>query len=130
MVKFALISAINFDRPIESYIPPLGLAYITAYLKEYLNFEDTVIVDSPNQLSSIKPDILGISSVSQNFGRAIEIAKRIKSNLDIPIIVGGCHISALLHTLPDCFDIGVLGEWEQTVLEIIENFERYGSVKS
>jgi radical SAM superfamily enzyme YgiQ (UPF0313 family) len=38
-------------------------------------------------------------------------------------IVGGNHLTALPHTLLRCFDVGVLGEGEQTFLELIQLLE-------
>ena len=52
------------------------------------------------------------------------LASEIKKSLDIPVIVGGVHIS----TLPSClgdFDLGVIGEGEETMLELMRIFERH-----
>ena len=128
MTKLALINVINDTREIEKSLPPLGLAYIAAYLRRYADLNNIMIIDnaSIDEMDRYKPDIIGISSVSQNFDRAIKTAKTIKSMFDIPVIIGGAHITALPHTIPNCFDIGVLREGEQTMLELIDAYDRQG----
>lgn len=128
MTKLALINVINDTREIEKSLPPLGLAYIAAYLRKYADLNNIMIIDnaSIDEMERYKPDIIGISSVSQNFDIATKTAKTIKSMFDIPVIIGGVHITALPHTLPNCFDIGVLREGEQTMLELIDAYDRQG----
>jgi len=110
--------------------PPLGLAYIASYLRKYGNFDNTVIIDKEEPLKAIqkkKPDVVGISSVTPEFSRAESLAKNIKEKFDIPVIVGSSHISSIPSNLHNCFDIGVIGEGEQTVLELVSLFESKGS---
>ncbi|TFH46852.1 MAG: B12-binding domain-containing radical SAM protein, partial [ANME-2 cluster archaeon] len=128
MTELCLVNVVDPESKIEVHMPHLGLGYIAAYLREYSHFDKIKIIngDDPEKLLSLKPDIVGISSVSQNFNRAIYYGEMIKKELDIPLIVGGIHISALPHTLPDCFDIAVIGEGEQTMLELLEMFDKNG----
>ena len=128
MTELCLVNVIDPESKIERHMPHLGLGYIAAYLREYSHFDKIKIVDGydPEKILSLKPDIVGISSVSQNFDRTINLAGKIKHELDIPLIVGGIHISALPHTLPDCFDVAVIGEGEQTMLELLELYEDDG----
>jgi anaerobic magnesium-protoporphyrin IX monomethyl ester cyclase len=132
MTKLCLINVVDLNSKIERYMPQLGLGYIAAYLQKYSNInkiriaEDSIMED----IHLFNPDIVGISSVSQNFNRSINLAEKIKNELDIPIIVGGIHISALPHTLQNCFDIAVIGEGEQTMLELLEMFEKNGLDKT
>ena len=128
IMKLALIS---LDR--SGGNPPLGLAYIAAYLRKYNNFSDTVIIDKEDPIKAVKkskPDLIGISAVTTEFPDAIELAKNIKSTFDLPTIVGGVHISALPQSLPEVFDVGVMGEGEKTVSELVENFEKTGELKN
>jgi hypothetical protein len=41
-------------------------------------------------------------------------------------IVGGIHITLLPNKLASEFDVGVLGEGEQTFLELLQTFKKYG----
>jgi len=139
MTKLTLVS-------LQDSLPPLGLAYIASYLREYGDFNNTKIV-SVDLLHNLKnerenldrgvvkikksnPDIIGISSVTQEFGIASQLARILKSVLDVPIIVGGPHITAIPYTLPESFDIAVLGEGEQTILELIKLYEKSGFNKN
>jgi radical SAM superfamily enzyme YgiQ (UPF0313 family) len=110
--------------------PPLGIAYIASYLRKYANFDNTIIIDKENPMEVIqkkKPDVVGISSVTPEFSKAESLAGRIKDKFEIPVMVGSSHISSIPNNLRDCFDLGVIGEGEQTVLELVSLFENEGS---
>lgn len=121
---------------LQNKLPPLGLAYIASYLRKYGDFNDIKILtfnylySTENtdkvvkKILSESPDIIGFSSVTQDFNIAKKIASKIKSVSDIPIIIGGPHITSLPYTLPKCFDIAVLGEGEKTMLELLKLFEK------
>jgi len=123
---------VNPDK--EAVDPPLGLCYIASYLREYGGFNDIVIVDKENELKKIekeKPDLVGISVFTKDFNMSNELARKIKSRFDIPVLIGGSHISNMPEHLPHTnFDIGILGEGEQTMLELIQLYEKYGKFSS
>jgi radical SAM superfamily enzyme YgiQ (UPF0313 family) len=105
----------------ESQIPP-GLQYLAGYLsgKNLLRGEDILFANSAREAIDFKPDILGIGSVSQTINDAVDTASEVKKALpDCWTVLGGYHISALPETLPKIFDIGVIGEGEQTLAEIV-----------
>lgn len=130
MTKLLLISATDEKRAMDMALQPLGLAYIASYLRENVNLKNIQIVtknaEIEHAMSVFKPDIVGISSVTQNYNLAAKISNYIKQELDIPVIIGGHHITALPNNLDQSMDIGVLGEGEQTMLELIETFEQNG----
>lgn len=133
MTKIWFINCINENRKrgVETSYSGLGTSYIASYIRKYGGFRDVVITETGQSLGSelvrkVSPDIVGISSVTQNFNIAQEIAKRIKKESDIPIIVGGHHITALPNNLTECIDIAVLGEGEQTFLELLYAYEVNG----
>lgn len=121
---------------------PLGLGYIAAVLEER---HDVMVIDvgaerlSNNSLkkriSKIDPEIVGITSDTLTFQRALEIAEIVKRvNWKIIVVVGGAHSNALpsypLKYL--CFDISVYGEGERTVVELwarIEEGKSYEDVR-
>src|SRR3990172_8028733 len=109
-MKLALVSVDEMEA-----LPPLGLGYIASYLRKYADFDNTVIVDKEDQIERIRrerPDVVGISATTLDFKKAEAIARRVKEEFDLPTLVGGFHVTALPHKLPDCFDVGVLGEGE------------------
>ena len=76
-------------------------------------------VDTRDELDSIQ--ILGISCTSQDYAVAIEKAREAKSlRPSLVTVLGGHHISHLPETLDECFDIGVVGEGEQTFTELLD----------
>jgi radical SAM superfamily enzyme YgiQ (UPF0313 family) len=124
-MKLALVC---LDR--EEPDPPLGIAYIASYIRKYSDFDNIVIVDKEDPIKRIKkekPDIVGISSMTHEFHLAKKLAEEIKTRFDVPIIIGGYHISLLPHHIAGTkFDIGVLGEGEQTMTELLRVYEKYG----
>lgn len=123
----------NMDVTGEEGHPPLGLGYIASYLRKYSDFNNISIVEKEsNLLNSIirrKPDIVGIASVSVQFNNAVKLAEEIKKELDIPVIIGGQHITSIPHVLPNVFDLAVVGEGEETILELIKTFSEDGKFK-
>lgn len=112
-----------------AYWPPLGLCYIAAMLEKgginvkiidglNLNITSEEIVKN---IADYNPDIIGFTSVTIGHHRTIECANLIKRTYpNIPIIIGGPHVTfSPKDTLKDeCFDIGVIGEGEYTMIEL------------
>ncbi|MFC1786429.1 B12-binding domain-containing radical SAM protein [Halobacteriota archaeon] len=123
-MKIALVNVLDVPE-----VPPMGLAYIATYLREYGSFENTKIIDANVEnvwdgIKIYKPDVIAISSMTITYSTAIELAKRIKQEQDVPCIIGGPHISTLPSSLSKDFDMGVIGEGEQTILELIQLYDK------
>lgn len=115
------ITLVNVNIGFERGIMPLGLCSISAYLKMYGGFVDITLLDSNCQdifCSFVPSDIVGISAVSQTIEQAITFAEHVRSVCDATIILGGVHISTN-PVLPSAFDFGVIGEGEETMLELV-----------
>ncbi len=125
-MKLALV---NLNRDYGD--PPLGLMYIASYLRKHGNFDNTVIVDKEDVMKAIKrekPDAVAFSSMTFEFFESNALAKQVKRQLGIPLITGGAHISSIpSHLKESSFDIAVIGEGEQTMLELVQLYERKGS---
>lgn len=119
-MKLLLVNAINTERDIETVYPPLGLAYLAASLEKEQAGVEVKIVDRDVEkaIEVFFPDAVGVSSVSQNYGRACEIAALCKAR-KIPVFVGGVHITLLPQSLSEDFAFGVVGEAEETIVEIV-----------
>lgn len=116
------LTLVNISRGFATGIIPLGLTSISAYLKKYGGYGNICLLDSNWQdiYKEFKPtDIVGIGSVTQDIKKAIHFAEFVKSKYKIPIVLGGVHISTY-RKLPEPFDIGVIGEGEDTMLELMQ----------
>lgn len=128
-MKLALV---NLNRDYGD--PPLGLMYIASYLRKCGGFYNTLIVDKEDVIKAIrreKPDVVAFSSMTFEFFESNAIARQVKEQFGIPAIIGGAHISSIPSHLKDSsFDIAVLGEGEQTMLELMQLYERKGSFEA
>jgi anaerobic magnesium-protoporphyrin IX monomethyl ester cyclase len=83
-------------------------------------------------IEKVKPDVVGITSLSQTFKAASRVAGIAKSvDSRITIIIGGPHPSMVGGEVLACndIDIGVKGEGEKTILELLEYFEKKKSLR-
>lgn len=138
MIKILLIiSVIKPNKFTTLSKIPLGVGYIASYLRKYNDPVEIKIIersyeqDIKDLIRTFKPNVVGISSSTQNYGPACVIASEIKAiDNEILVIVGGHHITALPQNLNKAMDVGVLGEGEETFSEIIRAYEKNNSYKS
>ncbi len=127
---------------LTNIMPPLGLAYIAAYLEQHdihttiVDYFATPDSDSLLQgyLLDLKPAFLGISSTTSSFPDSTRVARLAKKCLPgIQVVVGGAHVSALKESILERFteiDFTVVGEGEATFLELIQRRgEEPGEIK-
>lgn len=123
--KFLLINAIDISQSLQTSLPPLSLGYLVSSLRSKFGNEliDFKIVDRDvkKEITRYKPDIVGITCVSQNYNYAIDYAKIAKKR-KIPVIVGGTHITVLPTTLTKDMDVAVIGEGEEAIKELFSVF--------
>ncbi len=109
--------------------PLLGIAYMASYLKEQLGLEDIFLEVSAQRAMEQKPDLLAISSFSEKYGQVSkEVADIRQEYPDLPIILGGPHISALPQSLSQHIDVGVIGEGEKPMVAMVELLQKQGSL--
>lgn len=136
-MKVLLATAPNIKkRGIVEYppiYPPLGLMYISSQIKNKLPQVEVCLIDGLkigfetfwNKLKKENPDIIGLSFNTLNSVDAFHISEKIKAEFpDSLLIAGGTHTSFLpVNTLQKgAFDIGIIGEGELTMIDIITNF--------
>lgn len=110
---------------------PLGVYYLAACMRQAGH--DVCVVDGEALGMTVAavaakaleygPDIVGISSTTVAFHRALETAGEIKARIpDIPVVIGGPHVTAVreevLRHLE--FDFAVYGEGEETLKELLD----------
>jgi len=117
-------------------LPPLGLCYLAAVLLEKGHSakildcaaEKIPLAGLGDEIRAFEPDVLGVTATTVSYPAAravLSAAKAIDPHL--PTVLGGAHICALpLPTMDENpgLDIGVIGEGETTLLEIVECLER------
>lgn len=111
--------------------PSLGLCYLAAATRE--NGYKTEIIDAialklkndelAREIAKKSPAFVGVSAVTLSAHNAGDLAEKIKKiNKNIKIIAGGVHITAApIETMEKfpCFDIGIIGEGETTIVELL-----------
>lgn len=110
--------------------PPLGLAYLASYLREH-GFEchiiDANVLRMPvpevlKYIQDINPSLVGISTNVITHKDGIILAQEIRRQwLKLPIVLGGPLPSSLPYTALGVADVVVIGEGEETLLEIVKN---------
>jgi len=124
-IRILFINAINPFVEVERRYPNLGLGYLVSSLRNNFgqNTFNFKIIDNnvKKEILSFDPDIIGITSVSQNYNRAKEYAHFAKIK-NIPVIIGGVHISTLPQSLSNDMTVGCLGEGEKTILDLFSVF--------
>src|SRR3989344_106130 len=123
------IALINLNRYNNGDTPPLNLISIATYLNKHLNFCDIKIFDVnfEDVVLSVKlfdPDLIGFTAMTVDYALAIELSKKIKLFKNIPIVIGGVHISTLPISMERSFDMGIIGEGEETMLDIVKLYNK------
>lgn len=134
-MKILLVNCINLEeglRAQEDSAEHLGILYIASSLRRHFteNELEIKVTYGPvfgSTLDDEKPDIVGLSSVSQNYHIAQRYAKLCRER-NIPVIVGGVHISTLPHTLTEDMDVGIINEGEDAIVELMRVFMEDGSL--
>ena len=124
-------------------MPPLGLAWLAAVLREngYSNVSiiDSVVNNYSNEnvleiLRRNTPDIIGMSFGTQNRFYAFDLIREIKKKFsNITIVAGGPHPTLtaddMLHSIKEV-DIVVKGEGEYTFLDLVKTLDIKGNLKN
>jgi radical SAM superfamily enzyme YgiQ (UPF0313 family) len=121
----------KFDEA-RSVQQPLGIAYLAAFLEKSdhevklidaaaLQYDKNAII---RETMTFSPALVGISATTASFTKALAVAKEIKKR-GPRVALGGPHVTALPEQSfrEDCFDIGVIGEGELTLLELVAKLE-------
>lgn len=110
------------SAPQVNHFPHLGLGYLSSYVKQKAPFPmDVFICKSAPDLSEVlchDPDLIGISAFTEHADIALKLASQIKAASDVPVVCGGYHFS-FAEPHHSAFDAIVVGEGEQTLLELV-----------
>lgn len=115
--------------------PPLGLGYIAAYLKNQgisVQLVDCTFMNRKEALKKIKhsrPKIIGIQVMFSMKEAALEIAQLVKEDCEFLVAGGPLPTSNPTDFFPS-FDAVVIGEGEQTMLELVHTVQEGTSLKN
>ena len=93
------------------------------YLRMLEDPEGSIWAEIRSAIAEFDPDVVGISSKTQNFPSAMRVARIAKEhNGDTLVVLGGPHATLSTETALDCPDIdaAVLGEGETTLVELLK----------
>jgi len=113
-----------------------GVAFLSACLKERghstalldinenLGF-DLDLAEIRKKVTAFAPDLIGFSTVTNQYRLAREIARDIKGYCDAPTVCGGIHPTMDPEGVlkDDCFDYVCVGEGERAIVELAEALE-------
>ena len=109
----------------------VGTLYIASYLRKHRKDVEIKVInkDYLSEIEEFNPDIIGISSVSNEFYEVTHLAKKIKEKWkDTPLVIGGVHITMVPKDfMKAVFDVGVIAEGEKTFLELVNQLEKDGN---
>ncbi len=127
------INLTSWELKLGSKLPPMGLASLASYVRE--KGVSVKILDALNLGLSIdsvldyvrqnSPSYVGITATTNMIFPSEMLAGKIKELFpEIITIIGGAHISALPEETIErfsSFDVGIVGEGEKTLYEIISS---------
>jgi anaerobic magnesium-protoporphyrin IX monomethyl ester cyclase len=127
----------EFDRHWARF-PSLGIAYVASSLRaaghtiELLDgkLDGLTVDDIVTRVRDEPPDLVGITCMTVEYPRAVEIARRIKQErADVSVMVGGAHVNAVgpgALEEGEGFDYACVGEGEHLVCELADALEHDG----
>ena len=115
--------------------PHTGVAYLSAFLKEHgvnvVVYDERI--DGPENLRDFinreRFDLIGVTAFSYSLRNVYSVLNRIKEITDIPIVVGGPHVSVSKGDILEktCAGFAVKHEGEHTTLELLNALTTPGS---
>src|SRR5205085_6960835 len=91
-------------------------------------FERLGYADVVSRVRAFAPDVVGITAFTNEVKPAARLARKVREAMPgVRVVLGGVHISALpaetMVEFPE-FDVGVIGEGEQTFGELLDALDR------
>lgn len=119
--------------------PPLGLAYIAGLLEREgipvrvfdAAVENWTLEETVAQVRATGARVIGLTSTTNFFGNAVDLAQRIKAaDPDAFLVIGGPHASTNAAQVMQhaCFDVACIGEGEFAMLEMVRALDAGGDL--
>ena len=120
-----------------------GLAYLAGYLRHNTAYEVSIIDckferldfnQALNLVRALSPDLVGLTAFTNEIKPAAYMAAKIKNYLPGCVtVIGGVHVTAIpRETMMEFagFDVGVVGEGEETLLELCNTLTEHRSLRA
>jgi anaerobic magnesium-protoporphyrin IX monomethyl ester cyclase len=110
--------------------PPLGLGYIVAYLRSHgvsAELVDCTFMKQKEAVERIRatnPKIIGIQAMFSMKDKVFELARLLRNNCEF-LVAGGPLATSNPEEFADMFDVVVVGEGEQTMLDLVQATENH-----
>ena len=129
-LRILLIKVCSLSSKVQVYSPPMGVMYLTSYLRKHLDADvriaNAMLMDDPASgiasiMSSMDPHIVGLSGLTCEafmLHKAAGIVRSIQAG--IPVIAGGPYASSDPQRVLDDSNVDavVVGEGEETFAEL------------
>lgn len=99
----------------------LGFGYLSAYLKKWAPRYETAIAATEESLFESSAPVIGLSTSTYSYFKAVDLARRLKKKRNVTIVLGGPHVSALPGEMDPVFDYGVQGEGEEAFTALVRH---------
>jgi len=105
-------------------LPRLGLPILGAVLERELKIKPKIFVEDLGPIDWEKvltSDLVGLSSITSTALRSYQIIEKIKKKKDIPVVMGGPHVTFMPEeALSRGADFVILGEGEESFLKLVK----------
>ncbi len=120
-MQIALVSTAK-----KSGCPPIGLVYLATYIQNNTQYKIDIIDANYQDIfraNYSKYNLIGISAMTVNYTKALELANWIRFWHNISLIIGGVHISTCPESFNSVFNSMVIGEGEKAFIELLYDLE-------
>ncbi len=124
-----------FNMPDAYLFPPLGIMYISAYIRQKTSHQpylfdcvqkDWSAEDVAKEIFALKPEVLGITANTHNLVSVVEVIQETRKLLpEIFIAIGGSHVTSFPEEaarLPGC-DLAIRGDGEESFAILLDRIE-------
>ncbi len=121
--------------------PNFGICSLASYCRKHnistrifdLSIQKFRISSLIKEIKSLKTKVIGFTATTPEINSAAIIAHKLKKHITFTSVIGGPHISALPKKTMELykqFDIGVIGEGEQTIVDLINTIKSGDDLKN
>jgi len=119
-------------RGVSPTFPHLGVAYLISMLQK--NGHEVQLFDDGSgktqddlfaQIKEFKPDLIAMTIYTLSRPFAYELIEKIKAQTELPIVLGGAHVSTIKKDIlrETKADFGIMYEGEYSLIELINEIE-------